>query len=239
MSDEEEVSVENEYVVEKILDKRGHGKKVEYLIKWRGYDDPKENTWEPVENCDCPDLIEEFEAAYALKKQKSKQDKPKESRGTRANTKSAEPDGKRDRKRKATVEPPQPLRKKKTSPPKSRILVRSSSSSDSDSDGPTTSVKKGGENGDNFRPKDSSTPQQNLSKTEESVVPRFTPVDHLPPLDFVVKKIEGITGKPPDRHYVVVRTEENTLKTAEIKSVAKQNFDMMLDYLLARLEEKR
>uniref|UniRef100_A0AC34GLL4 Chromo domain-containing protein n=1 Tax=Panagrolaimus sp. ES5 TaxID=591445 RepID=A0AC34GLL4_9BILA len=51
MSDDEESVVENEYVVEKILDKRGHGKKVEYLIKWRGYDDPIENTWEPVENC--------------------------------------------------------------------------------------------------------------------------------------------------------------------------------------------
>uniref|UniRef100_A0AC35G7S8 Chromo domain-containing protein n=1 Tax=Panagrolaimus sp. PS1159 TaxID=55785 RepID=A0AC35G7S8_9BILA len=228
MSDDEEaVSVENEYVVEKILDKRGSGKKVEYLIKWRGYDDPIENTWEPIDNCDCPDLIKEFEAAYA-KKQKSKE-KPKETRGSRANTKSVEPDGKRDRKRKATIEPPQPIRRKKPSPPKTRIRVDTSSSSDSDSDV---------ENGDDVRPQDSSTPQQSDIKEIEPVAPRFTPADDLPPLDFIVKKIEGITGKPPDRHYVVVRTENNALKTAEIKAVAKQNLDLMLDYLLARLEKK-
>ena len=41
-----------QYVVEKILDKRIITKgKVEYYIKWKGYDDPSDNTWEPIENC--------------------------------------------------------------------------------------------------------------------------------------------------------------------------------------------
>ncbi|KAH7727538.1 Chromo domain containing protein [Aphelenchoides avenae] len=56
---------ENEevFVVEKILAKRMKKGKVEYKIKWKGYDDPKDNTWEPEENCDCPELIEAYERA--------------------------------------------------------------------------------------------------------------------------------------------------------------------------------
>lgn len=46
-------SEDEEYVVEKILDKRYNRRKkrVEYLIKWAGYDNENENTWESAENC--------------------------------------------------------------------------------------------------------------------------------------------------------------------------------------------
>lgn len=41
----------NQFVVEAILDKRFVHGKPQYFIKWKGYDDPSDNTWEPVENC--------------------------------------------------------------------------------------------------------------------------------------------------------------------------------------------
>ena len=44
---------DEEYEVEKILDKRIRKGNVEYHVKWKGWNDPADNTWEPVGNLDC------------------------------------------------------------------------------------------------------------------------------------------------------------------------------------------
>lgn len=56
---------ENEYVVEKIIDKRVTKKgKVEYLLKWKGYS-ARYNTWEPEKNLEgCLRMKSEFDKQY-------------------------------------------------------------------------------------------------------------------------------------------------------------------------------
>ena len=49
------------YIVEAVLDSKMVGRKVLYLVKWEGFDDEEENTWEPEKNLDdCTEKLEEY-----------------------------------------------------------------------------------------------------------------------------------------------------------------------------------
>ncbi|VVC26574.1 Chromo/chromo shadow domain,Chromo domain, conserved site,Chromo shadow domain,Chromo domain- [Cinara cedri] len=70
----------NKFIVGKILDKRLKNKKVEYFLKWKNYN-YKHNTWEPVENLECFDLIEKYEKKCKLeRKNKKSKGKPERKR---------------------------------------------------------------------------------------------------------------------------------------------------------------
>jgi len=80
---EEEIPAEEydqeEYEVENILDKRIRLGATEYLIKWLGYEKKTDCTWEPEENLDCQDVIDEFEENYEKNKKVRKPRKRKKS----------------------------------------------------------------------------------------------------------------------------------------------------------------
>lgn len=57
--------IENTYEVEMILDSRIWRNKLQYKVKWVGYDHPDSSDWEPHSNLtDCAELVQEFHERY-------------------------------------------------------------------------------------------------------------------------------------------------------------------------------
>merc|ERR1712013_598184 len=70
---------ESEYEVERIVDKRVVDGVTEYLVKWKGWENEEDQTWEPQENLmGSEKLIKKYEMAESKQvNAKPKQDSPK------------------------------------------------------------------------------------------------------------------------------------------------------------------
>ncbi|SYW84565.1 uncharacterized protein UHO2_04504 [Ustilago hordei] len=58
-----------DFEVEALIDKRSHNGTTEYKVLWRGYSE-EAASWEPVENLNCPDLIQEYEVSEGGRKRR-------------------------------------------------------------------------------------------------------------------------------------------------------------------------
>jgi len=77
-SDESAPSDPETFIVEKVLAKRlVSGPQIQYLIKWKGFDNPADNTWENVLDCDCQLKIDEFEREEQKSAEKKKKEEQK------------------------------------------------------------------------------------------------------------------------------------------------------------------
>ncbi|KAJ1598048.1 hypothetical protein NDA14_003084 [Ustilago hordei] len=66
-----------DFEVEALIDKRSHNGTTEYKVLWRGYSE-EAASWEPVENLNCPDLIQEYEVSEGGQNRRSRERKRKE-----------------------------------------------------------------------------------------------------------------------------------------------------------------
>lgn len=88
MDDEDSNNDPEEYSVEAIRQKRRtRAGTYEYLIKWANYPE-EDNTWEPLENLKCPELIQKFNEAEADKRRLRKASQQPASKRLRRETSS-------------------------------------------------------------------------------------------------------------------------------------------------------
>lgn len=74
MSSQNSSADEAEYEVDRIVDDRVEDNEKQYLIRWKGFT-AEDDTWEPVTNLDCPEIIEGYEENKRKKKELKKQRK--------------------------------------------------------------------------------------------------------------------------------------------------------------------
>jgi hypothetical protein len=227
MSSSEE---ESEYEVEKILDKKGSGSTLKYRIKWKGYPKP---TWEPASNCDCKEMIIAFEREHAKSsKQKSGAESdsedetpeiPASSSGSSKKRRVGTPKTTFNRSRASIRTPATPFGNQ------SKKAAKAATSSDSSSQ-QLTPPRKRTRTSAPVKKSPSKSPRKNLPQSPRSL----TPLSQCDDLNFNIERIESLADLN-GRKGLIIKTTEGRTKTVDVKAAAKQNCDMVLNFLIERL----
>lgn len=91
MSDNNTTEDEAEYEVDRIVGDKTEGGEKHYLVRWKNYGS-NDDTWEPVSNLDCPDIISNYEANKVKKPKKETKTAKKEPKGEPPKKKKREDD---------------------------------------------------------------------------------------------------------------------------------------------------
>lgn len=168
---------QKEFEVELILNKRRRRNKIEYFLKWNGFDD-NHNSWEPKKNLNCKYLIRNFEKN--LKQKKKDQFKCKQSSSTVTSCSLSETGSSNGHKNASFSLPKKKV--EKTNKSDKSDLIENNNKVDDDE----TSLSEEEENHVNFNDYEDS-----VSDGEDSNVTQTTPVEKIPERFLGVMRANG------------------------------------------------
>lgn len=104
--EEEEDVGEDEYIVEKIIGHRFSKGVLEYDVKWQGYDNPRDRTWEPEQNMESAiDVLNEYFDDIGGRPEKPEKGTKRKGRASTAKSDTGTPASTSKRSKKAQDEP--------------------------------------------------------------------------------------------------------------------------------------
>lgn len=115
-----------EYEVEDILDFGYIDGELSYQVKWSGYDDPKDFTWEPYYNlASCKSIIKRYFNRIGVKKPPNKETTPnKPLKYTKQTVATKQTQNHQEQAPKSSKAPPPPLPPPPPEPPKPKLIVK-------------------------------------------------------------------------------------------------------------------
>lgn len=203
--DEEEEEKEKEWEVEQICGRKWHRGTISYLVKWKDYS-WEENTWEPLTNLDCPELIMQYESKLTKKQ-----------RSSRATFQDSPP---KKTPKKVAAKKSAPIKVKWKSPKRASKLMASADNSANST--PSASKKQGllssGDESSSRVENDSvvAEVEEATSNNEQSQVPQSKVVQNVPEEELAgLEKLQVVKTEVDEPEQVIATSEKEYVEPQE------------------------